>query len=183
MRISHIQTIPVDRYLFVQVHTDAGIVGLGEVGTWGFLEAAEQVVNKFAQYLVGQDPLRIEHHWQHLYRMGPFRGSVLGGAISAQVLNEFVNVMRRKHQRSWRDVENALAVILDRFPDVAPLTLATNADAVALARDHGLAFYDALIVAAALEAGCARLYSEDFQHGRRFGDLAIVDPFKESAAR
>ncbi|HLW92931.1 MAG TPA: PIN domain-containing protein [Roseiarcus sp.] len=105
-----------------------------------------------------------------------------GGAISAQVLNEFVNVMRRKHQRSWRDVENALAVILDRFPDVAPLTLATNADAVALARDHGLAFYDALIVAAALEAGCARLYSEDFQHGRRFGDLAIVDPFKESAA-
>src|SRR5579859_3293025 len=67
MRISRIETIPVDRYLFVQVHTDEGIVGLGEVGTWGFLEAAEQVVRKFATYLVGQDPLRrSEEHTSEL---------------------------------------------------------------------------------------------------------------------
>jgi galactonate dehydratase len=63
VHITRVETVPVDRYLFVQVHTDAGIVGLGEAGTWGFLEAAEQVVAKFAHYLVGQDPLRIEHHW------------------------------------------------------------------------------------------------------------------------
>ena len=37
MKITAIETIPVDRYLFVQVHTDAGITGLGESGTWGFL--------------------------------------------------------------------------------------------------------------------------------------------------
>jgi predicted nucleic acid-binding protein len=102
-----------------------------------------------------------------------------GGAISAQVLNEFTNAMRRKHQRSWRDVEDALAVILDRFPDVAPLTRATHAAALALARDHRLAFYDALIVAAAQEVGCQFLYSEDLQHGRRFDGLAVVDPFRE----
>ncbi|MQF70360.1 mandelate racemase/muconate lactonizing enzyme family protein [SAR202 cluster bacterium AD-812-D07_MRT_10900m] len=41
------------------------------------------VVKKFAGYLVGKDPLQIEHHWQYLYRMGPFRGSVLSGALSA----------------------------------------------------------------------------------------------------
>ena len=105
-----------------------------------------------------------------------------GGAISAQVLNEFVNVMRRKHQRSWRDIEKALSVILERFPDVAPLTRATNAAALTLARDHTLPFYDALIVAAAVELGCAKLYSEDFQHGRSFGGLAVVDPFRENAA-
>jgi predicted nucleic acid-binding protein len=103
-----------------------------------------------------------------------------GGAISAQVLNEFVNAMRRKHQRSWRDIEGALAVILDRFPDVAALTSATNAAAVALARDHGLAFSDALIVAAANEAKCETLYSEDLQHGRRFGALAVVNPFLQA---
>src|SRR5207253_3653807 len=41
------------------------------------------MLQTFEKYLVGQDSLRIEHHWQHLYRMGPFRGSVLSGAISA----------------------------------------------------------------------------------------------------
>jgi len=49
---------------------------------------------------------------------------------------------------------------------------------LALCRDHSLAFYDALIVAAAVEAGCDRLYSEDLQHGRRFGDCVVVNPFR-----
>src|SRR5437764_10999886 len=83
MQITRVETKPVDRYLFVQVHTDAGISGLGEAGTWGFLEAAEQVVAKFARYLVGQDPLRIEHHWQYLYRSTHFRGAAIMGALSA----------------------------------------------------------------------------------------------------
>ncbi len=48
---------------------------------------------------------------------------------------------------------------------------------MALARDHGFAFYDALIVAAALEGGCDTLFSEDMQHGRDVGGLTIVNPF------
>jgi predicted nucleic acid-binding protein len=44
-----------------------------------------------------------------------------------------------------------------------------------------LAFYDALIVAAATEAGCDILYSEDMQHGRAIADLTIRNPFVESA--
>src|ERR1700687_2707717 len=83
MRITRVESLPIDRYLFVQVHTDAGITGLGEAGTWGYLEAAEQVVAKWAPYLVGQDPLRIEHHWQYLYRSTHFRGSAIMGALSA----------------------------------------------------------------------------------------------------
>jgi galactonate dehydratase len=83
MRITRVEPLPIDRYLFVQVHTDAGVVGLGEAGTWGFLEAAEQVVRKFATYLVGEDPLRIEHHWQYLYRSTHFRGAAIMGALSA----------------------------------------------------------------------------------------------------
>ena len=39
--------------------------------------------------------------------------------------------------------------------------------------------YDALIVTAAIEAGCDRLYSEDLQHGRSFGDCVVVNPFRE----
>jgi galactonate dehydratase len=83
MRITSVETLPIDRYLFVQVHTDAGLTGLGEAGTWGYLEAAESVVAKWAHYLVGEDPLRIEHHWQYLYRSTHFRGSAIMGALSA----------------------------------------------------------------------------------------------------
>ena len=56
-------------------------------------------------------------------------------------------------------------------------TSATHAAAVSLARDHGFAFYDALIVAAALERGCDTLFSEDMQHGRSVAGLTIVNPF------
>lgn len=43
---------------------------------------------------------------------------------------------------------------------------------------QGLAFYDALIVAAALEGGCKRLLTEDLQHGQRIGTLRIENPFR-----
>ena len=100
-----------------------------------------------------------------------------GGMISAQVLNEFTQVARSKRQRSWPDIEAAIAVIRMQFPEVAPLTAETHAAGLALARDHGLSFYDALIVATALDAGCDTLYSEDLQDGRRFPELVIINPF------
>ncbi len=83
MKITDVKTIFVDRYLFVQVYTDAGIVGLGESGAWGYLEPSAAAVEKFKAYLIGQDPLRIEHHWQYLYRWTHFRGAAIMGALSA----------------------------------------------------------------------------------------------------
>ncbi|MHC4171746.1 MAG: galactonate dehydratase [Planctomycetota bacterium] len=83
MKITDIRTVPVSRYLFVQVFTNEGITGLGESGTWGFLEASEQAIQTFKRYLIGQDPLRIEHHWQYLYRSRHFSGSAVMGALSA----------------------------------------------------------------------------------------------------
>lgn len=83
MKITDIRTVPVSRYLFVQVFTNEGITGLGESGTWGFLEASEQAIQTFKRYLIGRDPLRIEHHWQYLYRSRHFSGSAVMGALSA----------------------------------------------------------------------------------------------------
>jgi galactonate dehydratase len=83
MKITDIQILPIDRYLFVQVHTDAGITGLGESGAWGYLEASGSALETFKRYLIGQDPLRIEHHWQYLYRWSHFRGAAIMGALSA----------------------------------------------------------------------------------------------------
>ncbi|MHB1317934.1 MAG: galactonate dehydratase [Anaerolineae bacterium] len=83
MKITGVETLLIDRYLFVQVHTDAGITGLGESGAWGFLEASAAAVDTFKRYLIGQDPLRIEHHWNYLYRWTHFRGAAIMGALSA----------------------------------------------------------------------------------------------------
>jgi galactonate dehydratase len=83
VKITAVEPLLIDRYLFVQVHTDAGLVGLGESGTWGYLEASAAAVKTFAAYLAGQDPLRIEHHWQYMYRSSHFRGAAIMGAISA----------------------------------------------------------------------------------------------------
>jgi predicted nucleic acid-binding protein len=83
-------------------------------------------------------------------------------------------------RQPWEEVERFLSVIRFRFPNAIPVTIETHAAAVALARDHLIAFYDALILASALSARCTTLYTEDLQHGRRFGDCAVVNPFLEA---
>ena len=103
------------------------------------------------------------------------------GVASIQVLNEFVHVARRKLRIDWPQIEVALMHFRASLDEIFPITSNTHDGAIALARDHGLAFYDALIVAAAIEAGCDTLFTEDMQHGRRIGGLAIVNPFLESA--
>jgi galactonate dehydratase len=83
LKITEVTPLMLDRYLCVTVETDAGITGLGESGAWGFLEASKAAIEKFGRYLVGQDPLRIEHHWQYMYRFSHFRGAAIMGALSA----------------------------------------------------------------------------------------------------
>jgi predicted nucleic acid-binding protein len=104
------------------------------------------------------------------------------GCASVQVLNEFVHVARRKLRHDWPQIELALGLFRASLDEVVPITLNTHTGAVAVAREHGLSFYDALIVASAIEAGCDTLYSEDMQHGRSIGGLKIVNPFLGSGA-
>ena len=104
-----------------------------------------------------------------------------GGVASVQVLNEFVHVARRKLRHDWPQIEFALGLFRVSLDDIVPVTLNTHTGAVLLAREHSLSFYDALIVAAAIEAGCDTLFSEDMQHGRTIGGLTIVNPFLASA--
>lgn len=105
-----------------------------------------------------------------------------GGTISIQVLNEFVHVARRKLRHDWPQIELAIELFRASLNDIVPVTLDTHVCAMLFAREHGLSFYDALIVAAAIEAGCDTLFTEDMQHGRKFGGLTIINPFAESAA-
>jgi len=100
-----------------------------------------------------------------------------GGAISVQVLNEFVAVARRKFATPWREIEDAVAA-LKHVCRVEPLTLTTHERAFAMAKRYGFPIYDAAIAASALESGCRILYTEDFQHGQKLEGLTILNPFR-----
>ena len=83
MKIEKVESLLLGSNHIVRIHTDNGTSGVGQSACWGYPEATERIVHAFADHLVGQDPLRIEHHWQYLYRMAPFRGSAVSGALSA----------------------------------------------------------------------------------------------------
>jgi predicted nucleic acid-binding protein len=101
-----------------------------------------------------------------------------GGLVGVQVLNEFVSVACRKLRMPWKDVIEALDAIRILCPSPAPITISTHETALRIAENHGYGIYDALIVAAALESGCATLYSEDLQDGQLINrKLTIRNPF------
>jgi len=83
VKIEAVESFHIGSAYVVRIRTDSGLTGIGQTACWAYPEAVERIVDTFRGYLIGQDPLRIEHHWQLLYRMGPFRGSTISGALSA----------------------------------------------------------------------------------------------------
>jgi len=97
--------------------------------------------------------------------------------ISAQVLNEYCNSTRKKYPHMFDRVEETLHELLDTL-QVRDLGPATTLRAVQLVKRYGYSYYDSLIVASAMEAGCSVLVSEDMQNGMLVDDrLRIVNPF------
>jgi predicted nucleic acid-binding protein len=136
--------------------------------------AAEAVVAPFVDsnvllYLVGEDSGKADRA----------EALLAGGiVISVQVLNEFANVALRKIALGWPRLNQALLDIR-RFAKVEALTLEMHQRGLALAERYGFSIYDAMIIAAAMQAGCTRLISEDMQHGQRIaGRLTIYNPFR-----
>jgi galactonate dehydratase len=83
MKIQRIKPFLVGRCLLVRVYTDQGIVGTGEAGLWAHHRLVYDAIEELSQYYVGQDPARIEHHYQVVSRNTHFMGSVFSAAMSA----------------------------------------------------------------------------------------------------
>lgn len=78
MKITKIETFLVKpRWLFLQIHTDEGLVGLGEPILEGRALTCARAVDELAPYLIGKDPTRVVHHWQAMYRHAFYRGGPL----------------------------------------------------------------------------------------------------------
>ena len=98
------------------------------------------------------------------------------GCISFQVVQETLNVLIRRMGFVPEDSRRALEQVLVPLWQVYP-SASLYQDAISIQGRYGFSFYDSLIVAAALEAGCTRLYSEDLQDGQQVRRLTIVNPF------
>jgi predicted nucleic acid-binding protein len=100
------------------------------------------------------------------------------GAVSYQVVQEFFNLAlkRFEHRMNFEDRQEYLARVFRPLLKIHS-SLALYEEALRLHAANKLQWYDALIVGAARESDCAILYSEDLQHGQKFGSLKIVNPF------
>jgi galactonate dehydratase len=83
MRVESVEAIPAGRACYVRVTADDGTHGVGESTFFAWPTAVAEIVKSFAGYLIGRDPLDVEHHWLALYRSISFRGMAVSGAISA----------------------------------------------------------------------------------------------------
>ncbi len=100
-----------------------------------------------------------------------------GGNISIQVLNEFASVAARKLGMSYAEIRDVLGAIRSAC-SVEPMTVNTHELGLEIAERYGFSIYAALIVAAALLAGCDTLYSEDMQNNQLIEKkLTIKNPF------
>jgi galactonate dehydratase len=88
MQIASVEVLQVGSevggaHTIVRLTTDAGIVGLGQSGGWGYPQAVAAIVSHLRPVLLGADPFRIGHLWNALVRARPFRGNLVFSAVSA----------------------------------------------------------------------------------------------------
>jgi predicted nucleic acid-binding protein len=102
---------------------------------------------------------------------------LLGGVVSVQVLNELTSVSCNKFKMSWSEVKRVILGTTMLCPNPRALTYETYLEAQRISERYGFSIWDSLIVAAALDAGCTTLYTEDLQHGQVVDDVRIENPF------
>jgi predicted nucleic acid-binding protein len=102
-----------------------------------------------------------------------------GGVIGVQVLNEFASVARTQLGLTWAEVHEAIENIVILCPNPRSLSFETHLHALGLSERYGFSIWDGLIVAAAAEARCSMLLTEDLQHGQVVEGVRIENPFKD----
>jgi predicted nucleic acid-binding protein len=101
-----------------------------------------------------------------------------GGMVGVQILNEFASVAVRKMAMPWKEVLVALDAVRGLCPSPVPLTIEIHDAALRITEQTGYHIYDSLVIAAALEADCDTLYSEDMRDGHVIEGLTIRNPFR-----
>jgi predicted nucleic acid-binding protein len=119
----------------------------------------------------------------YAYSQGDYRAATArqllldGGVVGVQALNEFASVARAKLGMTWAEVQEAVENIVILSPNPRPVSIETHLRALGLSERYGFSIWDGLVVAAAAEARCSKLLTEDLQHGQVVEGVRIENPF------
>ena len=127
-------------------------------------------------YLFDETSVEKSRTAEELIRQSLENGS---GCISYQVVQETLSIVTRKLKASPEEARQLLDNILEPLWRVNP-SRSLFRRGLELQSRYKFGFYDCLIIAAALDAGCKTLYTEDLQHGQQIEGLTIVNPFQTS---
>lgn len=120
--------------------------------------------------------LRKEEDPRHAIALGLIE-NLTNGVLSPQVAAEYYSVMLRSGQSdAWIQIN--LNIMLEYYR-LQPLSASVLRKAWTIRNRQGFSIWDSQIVAAALEAGCTVLYTEDLQHGQQIDSLSIINPFQK----
>ena len=127
-------------------------------------------------YAADENDMRKARRAQKLIAGAADTGS---GVCSYQVVQEFVNVVLRRFSEPLGigEIERILTTVFQPLA-IVQSSFGLFSSALRMQNRYRLSWYDALIVAAAIESDCELLYSEDLQHGQRFGTTAVMNPFR-----
>lgn len=103
-----------------------------------------------------------------------------GGVVSVQILNEFVAVSRRKLDKPWTEITEAIAAIRNLCAPPLAITVEVHEEALKISQRYGYQIYDSLVLSAAIQSGCTILYSEDMQDRQAISSLTIQNPFRST---
>lgn len=124
--------------------------------------AADQTINPSRQTRIAREILLLEHI-----------------SISVQVINEFIANSRNPKKLAFDPTDERKWLQKLFQLHIASQTADTVFLALRLQAHHSLSHWDSLIVASALETGCAVLYSEDLSHGANYDGIEVINPFRE----
>jgi predicted nucleic acid-binding protein len=100
-----------------------------------------------------------------------------GGVVSIQVLNELTSVSCTKFKMNWGEVKQVIQGTTMLCPNPKALTYEIYLEARRISERYGFSIWDGMVLASALDAGCATLYTEDLQPGQIVEGLRIENPF------
>jgi len=103
---------------------------------------------------------------------------------SVQVLNEIINVLKKKYKIDDKKIEQFLIDIINLTDMVTNLTTKNTFKALQLSQKYSLNFYDSLIISSALASNCSKIYTEDMHHMMVVEkSLKIINPFKSEHSK
>ena len=97
------------------------------------------------------------------------------GAISVQVMSEFVHDLLSKKQATLAEIDKWISFFYPLLATEVTMDIVRNA--VAIMNEYGIQFYDAQIVATAEKLGCHEIVSEDLNEKQLYHGMAVVNPF------